>query len=109
MNAHQPAEATIEDAEAPLVIGDLDESLDITIVVGTNDPVRVRVDLVDSARRHLQTHRLPRVTPVVLKAVVALFSPHRLKHFSHMTLKSHQTGILARMDGQTYSACYLSF
>lgn len=89
MNAHQSAEAAIKDAEPPLVIGDLDEPLNITIVVRTNHPVCVRVDLVNSTGRHLQTDRLPCVTPVVLIAVVALSSTQRLKHFSHKTLKSH--------------------
>lgn len=53
MDAYQPAEAPIKDAESPLVIRDLDEALDVAIVVGTHHPVGVRVDLVDAARCHL--------------------------------------------------------
>ena len=90
MNADQSAEAAIKDAEAPLVIRNLDESLYITIVIGTNHSVCVRIDLVDSARCHLQTDRLPGVTPVVLIAVVALFNTHILKHFSHRSFKNTQ-------------------
>lgn len=72
MNAYQSTEATIKNTESTLVIRDLDEALHITIVIGTNHPVGVWVDLVDAAWRHLQTHRLSCVTPVVLVAVVTL-------------------------------------
>lgn len=52
MNTYEPAEAAVEDAEPSLVVGDLDEALYIPIVVGTNHPVGVGVDLVDAARCH---------------------------------------------------------
>lgn len=53
MNAYQPAEATIKDAESSLVIRDLHEAFYITVVVGTHHPVGLRVDLIDAARCHL--------------------------------------------------------
>lgn len=93
MNAHQSAEAPIKDAEAPLVVGDLHESLHVPVVVGTNNSVCVRVDLVNPAGRHLQAHRLPRVTPVVLEAVVTLLDARDLKRFSHTTLEKTQIKI----------------
>lgn len=72
MCAYQPAEAAVQDAEAALVVGHLHEALHVAVVVGAHHAVRVRVDLVDAARRHLQTDGLPRVAPVVLVAVVTL-------------------------------------
>lgn len=51
--AHQSAEASIQDAESSLVIGDLYKTLHVTIVVGTHHPVSLGVNLVDAARRHL--------------------------------------------------------
>lgn len=56
---YQSAEASVQDAEAPLVISNLHETLHAPIVVGTHHPVGVRVDLVDAAWRHLETHRPP--------------------------------------------------
>ncbi len=53
MSAYQSAEAPIQDAESPLVIRDLDETLYVTIVVGTHDTVGVWVNLVDAPRCHL--------------------------------------------------------
>lgn len=59
MATHQSAEASVQDAEAALVIRDLHETLHVPIVVGTHHPVGVRVDLVDATWRHLETHRPP--------------------------------------------------
>lgn len=69
---HQSAEASVQDAEAALIIRDLHETLHVPIVVGTHHPVGVRVDLVDAAWCHLKTYRPPGVAPVVLVAVVTL-------------------------------------
>lgn len=76
MATHQSAEASVQDAEAALVIRDLHETLHVPIVVGTHHPVGVRVDLVDATWRHLETHRPPWVAPVVLVAVVTLCDAH---------------------------------
>lgn len=76
MATYQSAEASVQDAEAPLVIGDLHETLHVPIVVGTHHPVGVRVDLVDTPWGHLKTHRPPGVAPVVLVAVVTLCHAH---------------------------------
>lgn len=106
MNAYQPAEAAVQDAEPPLVVGDLHKALYVAVVVGTHHPVGLRVDLVDAARRHLQTHGLPHVTPVVLVAVVTLREFETLRF---VLAKRTMKPIFTVFGASPYLPCRLSF
>lgn len=106
MNAYQPTEASIKDAESSLVIRDLNKALYVTIVVGTHNPVSVGINLVDAAWRHLQTDRLPCVTPVVLVAVVTLFQhiSRNVNLYYRLYIQHHVCLSVAQ-----YIPCRLSF
>lgn len=53
MNTYQPAEATVKNAKTSLVVRNLDETFNISIVIGAHDSVGVRVNLVYAAWGHL--------------------------------------------------------
>ncbi len=82
-STHQSAEASVQHTEASLIVWELGEALQAAVIIRADHTVRLRVDLIDAARSHLQTHAPPRVAPVVLEAVIAL-----RKHQQSYTVKN---------------------
>lgn len=48
---HESAEASINDAEASLVVRNLSESFNAPVIVGADHPVGLKVDLIDASWR----------------------------------------------------------
>lgn len=71
-STHQSTKSSIEDAEASLIASNINKAFDVSVVIGAQDFICCRINLVNTSRSHFQNHRLSGITPVMFIAVIPL-------------------------------------
>lgn len=72
ISTHQSTKSSIEDTEASLIASNINKAFNVSVVIGAQDFICCRINLVNTSRSHLQNHRFPRITPVMFIAVIPL-------------------------------------
>lgn len=71
-STYQSTKSSIEDTEASLIASKINKAFNVSVVIGAQDFICCRINLVNTSRSHFQNHRFPCITPVVFVTVVSL-------------------------------------
>lgn len=75
---HQSTKSSIKYRETSLIVREISKAFNIFVVIGTQDFISCRINLIKTPRSYFQNHRFSCVTPVMLIAVVSLWKKRLL-------------------------------
>lgn len=90
-STHQSTKSSIEDTEASLIASNIDKAFNVSVVIGAQDFICCRINLVNTSRSHFQNHRFPCITPVMFIAVIPLQRKLLLDIYTHTALLQSNT------------------
>lgn len=71
-STYQSTKSSIKYTKPSLIIREIYKAFNISIVIGTEDSVSCRVNLIKASRSYFQNDRFSGITPVMLIAVISL-------------------------------------
>lgn len=84
---YQSTKSSIKYTEPSLTIREVYKSFNISVVIGTEDSVSCRINLVKASRSYFQNDRFSCITPVMLVTVISLEKNINFRFVYMLTIK----------------------